>query len=207
MRVLRSARSVPRRTNGRPPVAAPRPGIALPPRVIFEGDSLTFGWNGQTAPSAFFAAAHPSITVYNVSNVGDNVVLNMVDQAPTEVDPKFVPGAVAVLWGGTNDLTGFTPAQTYSGISSWCAGRRAVGFKVVVCNLTKNPGISDSDRLSVNSMIAAGGSGLADARVDLASLIDDWTTHPTWWDSDHVHLLTAGYQQVANIVGPAILAA
>jgi lysophospholipase L1-like esterase len=181
--------------------------VNSPSVVVFEGDSLTDGFSGQTRPSAFFAAAHPSITVYNVSNGGDNVVINMVGQAATEVDPKFVPGAVAVIWGGTNDLTGFTPAQTYSAISDWSAGRRAVGFKTVVCNLIKNAGINDSDRLALNALIAAGGFALADARVDLASSIDDWTTHPTYWDSDHVHLLSAGYQIVANLVGPAIMAA
>lgn len=173
-------------------------------RVVFEGDSLFFGYNAQVAPSTTFAAAYPDCTIFNVSE-GGNSVVNMNDQAASEVDTKYQAGAVAILWGGTNDLTGFTAAQTYSQISDWCLGRRAVGFKTIVCNLIKNASLSGGaqTQLAILNASLASGHTFTDALVDLASVIDDWTTHPTWWDSDHVHLLTPGYTKVAELVGAA----
>jgi hypothetical protein len=76
---------------------------------------------------------------------------------------------------------------------------------VVWTNLIKNSGINDAERLSLNSLLAANHS-FCDALVDVATPLDDWTNHPTYWDSDHVHLTTAGYAIVGSLQGAAILA-
>lgn len=183
--------------------AAAAASSAFVGRIVFEGDSLTNGYPDQTPYPNLFLVANPGATIFNVATDG-NSVNNMLDQASSEVDPKYVSSAVAVIWGGTNDLwEGRTGAQVHSAISSWCTGRRSTGFKIVVLNCIARTDISNTERLALNSLLASS-HAFADAVVDVATPLGDWNTIPSYWQVDHIHITTAAEQVVATAVSNAV---
>jgi hypothetical protein len=103
-----------------------------PPRepliIVAEGDSLT---------ASAGSWAHQWIERYqgrlsNLATPGDRLKVMLDD--PVQFDAMFVPGAVATLWAGTNDLTAFgvTAEWLLDKTALWVTGRQAVGFRVVV---------------------------------------------------------------------------
>jgi lysophospholipase L1-like esterase len=184
--------------------------------VVFEGDSLTAGYNattgldgGVTPPPTSFDSANPNATVFNVSVGGQSVNTHMIAQGASQVDSEYDSGAswnVAILWAGTNDLVneGRTAAQAYTDIVTWCTARRSAGFLVVVCNTITRTGLSEVTRGQLNSSLASGWSGFADAYVDLSALLIDRATKPALWQTDDIHITAAGGVVVANAVEAAI---
>lgn len=175
--------------------------------VVFEGDSLTAGYdpnNGTDdttviSPPHQFAIRNPSALVTNVAGDGDEVV-NMIGEASTQVTPRYdssKPFNVASIWGGTNDMVDVrTAAETYANISTWCTARRSTGFKVICSNTIRRVDLNETKRTSLNAMLAAGHS-FCDALVDLSALLGDWTTNPSYWEFDQIHITSAGTAVVA----------
>jgi lysophospholipase L1-like esterase len=200
------------------------PLLTVPPVVVFDGDSLTFGAGcipyyafpaGQDYPSQVAAALPAQGTYYNVG-VGGETIAAMLANGPTVVDPKFVTGAenVVVICGGTNDIF-YSDSDPYPNIVAYCQARKSAGWKVIVGTLgprsdTGVPADYETKRQSVNTRIRANAisGGWADAIADFGA---DPTigaagvqTNAQYFAGDNVHLSVLGYRVRASIVLKAL---
>jgi lysophospholipase L1-like esterase len=158
--------------------------VVLPvPNIVFDGDSLTFGYggmpyggfpHGQDFPSQVVGSLPAEGSYYNVG-VGGETIATMLANAPTAVDPKLAAGRtnVCVLAGGSNDIF-YTDADPYANIVAYCQARRAAGWKMVVCTITPRsdtslPADFETKRQSVNSRLRANWQGYADALADFGN--------------------------------------
>lgn len=176
-------------------------------KLVAEGDSLTEGYPSETPYTTYFSALNSGATVVNVS-IGGTSILNMMDRATANVDAIRVAGAVLVFWGGTNDLSeGRSGATVYSDYASYCTSRRSAGWtKIIGINCIARGDINNTQRLALNSALLSGHSFL-DALIDAATFVEDWTTIPSYWQGDHIHLLSAAYSALATtLISPAVRA-
>lgn len=181
--------------------------------ILCEGDSLT---KGNAAPNEGYDeqlgrlyATEPKIV--NAATGGDTLAV-MMGQTGV-VDTEFSRNSaysnkLAILWAGSNDISvSGTLADLQSNATSWVAGRKALGAKVVILTTIAR---SDFDatkngvRTAYNDWIKAGSSG-ADAVADVASdaRLQD-PTDTTYYRDDEVHLVAAGQSVVAGYVKAAI---
>ncbi len=175
----------------------------------FEGDSLTEGYPDVTPPPTSFASRNPTATVSNVSTGGHAVGTHMIPDAAAQVDFRFngaLPWNWAILWGGTNDMVneGRSAITTHGFVQTWCQARKAAGFRVAVCNCIRRVDLSEVTRSSYNSLLLANWRTYADAFVDLAAVLDDWTTKPTLWQVDQIHITSTAASVVAQAVESSI---
>lgn len=142
--------------------------------VVFEGDSITYGMYATTPYPDLADTVLNFDQMANVATIGDRVD-EMLDQAATQVDPLYNASYdrnIAVFMGGRNDLSAIrAAADIYADIVSWCQGRQAAGFRIVI--LTILPRVSESDesntsRLWINAQIRANWSTFADGLCDVA---------------------------------------
>jgi len=198
-------------------------------QVLFDGDSLTAGYNSDEhvlingwtdnsdnypyAMPAKVAADHTDWKVLN-HGITAETLANLLAHAAASIDPYYDAANfaknVVVLWAGTNDIIGGTALATVeSNFASYVSARQGAGFKVVAIPILDRGGFSAgqrTDKDSFNTWLNAGSSG-ADAVVTLpASLSGNsaWVGNPTKWDSDHTHLTQAGYYDLATPVETAI---
>jgi lysophospholipase L1-like esterase len=191
------------------PVSSPMP------LVLFVGNSLTAGV-GASAPEM----AYPAQTMrllgamtpwQNLGHPGESTP-QMSAEASTLVDPQFdaaLPPLV-VMWEGTNDLfAGTSGPDAYQHIADYCAGRRAVGFRVMALTVLPmlNGTVADlSDRRNeANALLRANWTEFADAIVDVGadSALQDGADSTVFLE-DQVHLTDTGYAVVATDVAHAI---
>jgi lysophospholipase L1-like esterase len=186
-------------------------------QVVFEGDSLTAGYNattgldgGVTPPPTSFAAANPNTIVNNVSTGGQSIHTHMIGQGASQVDIHFDAGAahnVAVLWGGTNDIVneGRTAAQAYTSVTTWVGDRQTAGFDIiVVVTMITRPGLSELARATFNAALVSGAGSVGFIVADVASLLVDRATNPALWQTDDIHITAAGGVVVAGVIEAAI---
>ena len=83
----------------------------------------------------------------------------LIPNAPTQVDVCYhsIYGLrnIAVLSAGHNDLRyngSRTADDVYTDIETWCTGRRAAGFKVIICTLAPATDVEsyEARRLALN---------------------------------------------------------
>lgn len=145
--------------------------IAAPARAqngnyVADGDSITacFGvptcWTSQLSPSGSWA----------VTNMGRNgeLLLSMWQDAPTRIDPLYVPGKlnVVTIWGGTNDLNDRADLNVNvveSILQSYVADRVAVGWRVIIVYMLSRGGNS-----------ASGGTNEANKDLYNAWMLANW---------------------------------
>ena len=95
-----------------------------------------------------------------VSSTGGARIADMLADAPFEVDTHYRANAdldlCVVLAGGARLLrTGLTAAEVYQSLKTYCAERRAAGFRVVVLSvLPRNDSVTfEPARLAFNAML------------------------------------------------------
>lgn len=187
--------------------------------IVAEGDSLTAGtaWNtaGNEWPRqlARLYTDNRMVAVSNMATGGQNIP-NTATNAELQIDAQFDARKgvnVLVYWTGINDLrTGpYTAAQAYANLESYCAARRAVGFKVLACTLTPCTisGTVESyegARQTFNASIRAAGSALCDGIVDFGA---DPNIGPegadadtTYYAADNCHFTDAGLLYIAKLI-------
>lgn len=192
---------------------------ALPPNVVFEGDSqmgtgsvatLSPTAFGDTMPAFVVAGIDPRATLANVANFGAQVS-QMDASYATQIEPLFSPGKanVLVLWGGTNDLSlgGATAAAVLASTASLVAKARATGFTVVTGTLLprtdgSKPVNFDANRATINAALRANADGIygdyiADPAAD-TRIGDDADSDDTRYYSDKLHMTARGYSVVAD---------
>lgn len=116
------------------------------------------------------------------------------------------------MWIGTNDLKNSDGATVHSALSTYCAARRAAGWKVVVLTaLDRGDSGTASyhqNRLDYNALIRANYTSYADELADVASDptigIDGAYNNATYFDADLIHVLPAAKTIVATYVRTAL---
>lgn len=186
--------------------------------LVCEGDSLTLGTgatNGLSYPSQLWTlrGGVMSDAPFNFGVSGQTIATSVTNVA--KVDNLYNAANaknVAILWSGINDVAnGVAAATVYNNIASWCTGRKALGFKVVVCTLPACgtlTGAQETVRQTVNASIVSNAATIANGLADLAanSHFDAQadTADTTYYNADTVHLTNAGYGIVAGIISAAI---
>lgn len=192
-------------------------GVIRDRLIVFEGDSLTVGGqNGAMPYPKQLMRATTNETVARVVAASGEKVSDMVVQFASTVAPLFKPATyrkdTAVLFGGANDVTNETAPVAYDRLKTWWALARATGYKVVACTLPAGApaaagGGYNTRRNSLNTLIKSDTS-LYDALADLAAntnIGDDGDQdNTTYFNTDKLHLTTAGYGVVATIVAAAV---
>lgn len=188
--------------------------------VPCDGDSITYG-TGITDPwtqSLSLNLTVPTADVYNFG-VASETLLTMIANAPTVIDPCLISGHknICVIWGGTNDMaqSGRTPAQTYASLKTYCAARRAAGWKVVVVTMISRTGNNpvggeslDTDKTAYNALIRSDPT-IYDALADVAGNAnlgaDGAFSNTTYFQVDGVHpTQLSATTIIAPIIGAAI---
>jgi lysophospholipase L1-like esterase len=132
----------------------------------------------------------------------------MVSRGSATVDPYARPGGIAIIFGGTNDVGGLTPAQIVANLHTWCDDRKAAGFeKTLVCTLPPSNYFTYAQVTAVNDDIDDHWAEFADGVIDIAAdpnigyagAEDDTTYFP-----DGIHLNEAGCRIVAELARDAI---
>jgi lysophospholipase L1-like esterase len=191
------------------------PPSPSPIRVVTVGDSLTAGnlsTYGFNYPNQMIPLLSPQPGLYNMG-LGGEKVTEMIAEAAAKVDVMYDAAKarnIVAIWGGTNDLyTGDTAENTYANLQTYCAARRAAGWKVVVVT-TLPRGANDpfeANRQTYNTSIRAGWATFADALADVAAdsrIGDAGDNSDGTYYSDGTHLNNTGYGVVAVIVGAAV---
>ncbi len=197
------------------------------PQVVCDGDSLTFGYelsnpSTQSYPAQLGALLGSGWDWYNTGVSGEPIGpqtnnVGMIGSAPNSVDPLYRSSRAAnvcIIWGGVNDLLGAayaTPVATVeASIQSYCAARRAIGWKVVVVTLPPSnyPGTIASyepNRLAVNAWLRANYATFADGLLDIGGSTPYGQLVDTTADTlDGLHFQAAGYTVLATMAQPVV---
>lgn len=184
--------------------------------IVFRGDSQTsLAGQGQYVLQTLEKAALNSIRseCSTIATVGLSVIPSMLPNAATEIDPKFssiYQNNICMIWGGTNDLAdGTSAADLYTAIQTFCAGRRAAGFKVIVANVLprqNNPAEGyEAERLAYNASVRESWASFADEFVDVGAHPDLQDPTNTIYYYDLCHLTEIGGSKAADYASAALI--
>ncbi len=182
-------------------------------RVIFDGDSLTVGYPGDSRDSypAQLVALRPKGLLWRNAGKNGALVAEVLAQGADEVDLPARSGlngervaTVVVLYIGVNDLAGRTASAIYADIHTYISDRQAEGFRVIVCTLAQVAASAGLDTVwgALNTLISANTGG-ADGIADLAAEARLDGESSTYY-ADSIHMKTAGYAVVAEVVERAL---
>ena len=148
--------------------------------------------------------AGPQATLRNFAVPGQTTE-HMIADAATEIDPLVATPhntAVLVAWEWCNDSPNEVQARI-DRMVEYCQARRAAGWKVVVLTNSSRSAEDLIRRDDVTAYIRANWPSFADALADVAADphigAAGTYTDPTYF-VDGVHMTTAGYDIVADIV-------
>ena len=187
---------------------------AYPVRLVYDGDSITAGYQ-STAGFTYPIQAGlllPQCDGYNLGISGQTLA-QMLASAPTNLDPLHdgtKQGNIVVICGGTNDLyAGATPASVYANLQAYCAARRTAGWKVVVTTVLPRSASDpfDANRQTLNTNIRANwgtfADGLADIAADQRIGVPGANANSAYF-ADGTHPNNTGYGIMAQIVAGAV---
>lgn len=200
--------------------ACKRQDSAVLPRIIFDGNSLSALSDSGGATNRYMYQTGRKLLpdLYECKYVasGGRTTANMIADAATRVDAFYDaarPSNIVVAWEITNDLFfGASAATAYNNIVTYCQGRQAEGFQVVVLSVLPRSGLGvpdtfEASRQTINTNLRANWESFADALADIGA---DETIGvagadlDTTFYIDGVHMTDAGYGLVAEIVKDAI---
>jgi lysophospholipase L1-like esterase len=192
--------------------------------IVFDGNSLTAGVGGSQ-PYSINCVQSLINSQYSVisSNFGvsGQTTVQMISDANSQIDGAYDPSKnynIVVCWEGINDLYfGATITQAYNNLVTYCLGRKAKGYKVVICTLTPRqntgtPANQETNRLAVNQLILTNWKTFADAVANIGDnipmgLYASCTNSIYYSSSDLVHFTDVGYNIMAGIASTAIFSA
>lgn len=192
-------------------------------QIVCDGNSLTSGQGaigGLTYPIDLERNNLSGFGTVTSVGVSGQHTTDMITRAPTYVDAIIDPLAtqrIVIAWEGTNDLFhgGINEAQALQNVITYCQGRRAVGYNVIICTVTPRteanpPAGFEVNRRQLNADIRAQWPTFADGLADIAAdanlgpqFAPDATTYYVG-PGDNVHMNNAGYAIVARIIGNAV---
>jgi lysophospholipase L1-like esterase len=189
-------------------------------QIIFDGDSLTAGYNSSghgNYPSATMAALSGVYAWSNIG-VGGRLLSTILTNAPTYADGlwgNYVGSKkVYVLWAGTNDYQASASGATvYANTVSRCNAAKAAGATAVIVLTCINRGtftgamttqqtVGNGDLRADSPTLVSGvvytGASYCNYLVDVQAEPNlQTTTNTTYFASDTIHLTNAGYAIVA----------
>lgn len=190
--------------------------------IVCDGNSLTKGTHlnpGGTTYPQFLAALLPSSDIQNIASDGQTAddMIDTDDGVILYFDPNYQTN-ILIAWEITNNIYyGDTPQEALDALKEYCLKQKDYGdnkFKIVV--LTAIPrgeqtqagnSIEQFNKWldEANDLLEQDYPTFADKFVDLrtASELSNYND-TTYFAGDKVHLITAGYQIVANMVLPKI---
>jgi lysophospholipase L1-like esterase len=193
--------------------------------IAEEGDSLTAGlYSTDPYPTQLLVDwIYPQNDVTNYNNGISGSVMqsghgNSISDRTAAFDAQYNASKthnIAIIWGGTNDIgtLGRNASEIHNDIQKWCSGRKAVGWKVLVCTLTANRISSEqaywnTTKLALNALIRTNWQTYADGIVDLGAdplLGSDASAqyNRAIW-TDGLHFTAVGDRKVARLVKNAI---
>ena len=194
-------------------------------RCVCDGNSLTSGGGETPYYPTQLADLLGTPWVVNNKGVTSQTTLQMSADATTDIDPLYEAENtknVLVAWEGTNHVYfNATASAAITALFNYCTARRAAGFKVVLLTLLPRgdfPGSStlpdpkeenhEDRRAVVNMWIRQTWDSCADALADVAADerigLDGCEDDTTYYMADKVHMKSAGYAIIADIVYDAI---
>ncbi len=178
-----------------------------PTRVVYtEGDSIS----SQTTSWPFVLQPNLSPSAYmGISAIGGATLASMTARGPTlDADLPTLGSRKAILTVliGANDLQSYpggtdaiAAASYFTDLQTYCAARRAAGWKVVICTILprSTPANHNTRRALVNASIISTGVGtywdkIADFGGDATMGLDANASNVTWY-TDGIHPTVAGY--------------
>ena len=187
-----------------------------PAVVVWDGGSIISGHGadpGYEFPTQTLAVL-PHVCRSYVSATGGAVIADMLADAPVEVDARYRADAdldlCVVLAGGGDFRKGLTAAEVYQSLKTYCRGRRAAGFRVVVLSVLpfSAPVTFEATRLAYNTLLRDTWPQFADGLADIASdpRIGDAGDNldRQFYGSDGLHLSNAGYAVMAGVTAPVL---
>ena len=188
------------------PNGSSRPTLAVRPRVVVLGDSLTAGYGLPSKELAFPAllqkdidAAGLEFEVVNMGVSGDTTAggLRRLDWA-MEGDVRVL----VVALGGNDGLRGLGPAQMQENLTAIIDRARARGAQVLLCGMEAPPNLgakyTDEFRAAYRRLAKSKGVALVPFMLDgVAGL-------PQFNQPDGIHPNEAGAKRVAALVWTAL---
>lgn len=190
--------------------------------IIFDGDSITYGYYGDTQPFPSLATgqvtALSGLTECDYVNfgIGGQTTATMTSNFTANITPlydgvTYLPKYnVVVMQEITNELNGGTSAaQCITNLKAYGTQCLAAGFKLVFCTClprTTITGQEETDRGTVNTWLTgtAVSGGWATAIADIASATNMSDPTNTTYYADGTHPTQAGHTAIAPCVAAAI---
>jgi hypothetical protein len=184
--------------------------------MIFDGDSLTRGY--PIVPDSYPSKIVSSLTGVNrFYNLGIDAqkLSTMLANVNTNVVSKYnslYSKNISIIWGGVNDLqvNGYSGSSVYADLQSYCTIVKSAGFKTIVSTILPDtnggrPASFDAQRIVFNDLLKNNHS-FSDGFVDTTSDTRlENANDTTYFYSDKVHLIDAGYIILANLFKNQIL--
>ena len=175
--------------------------------VVYFGDSMTQGAGSEMGKAYHeYITNRPNSRTYAYGRPGGWIAGPHVSAAYM-VTMAGSTQTVYVVWIGVNDVNVFgqTAAATHTRLLNYCTTLKAANRKVIVCTLPDIPVTNRAVKDAYNALIVANWATYADVLVDLAadSRLAD-STDTTYFTSDGVHLMDAGYAVVGELVQTAM---
>jgi lysophospholipase L1-like esterase len=189
---------------------------SIPKRVVFHGNSLFHLRQGNVlngfAVSTLVRPQLTGVVVQDYSYQGKTSA-QLLAEFPTVVQPYVNKGDVIVFWDGRNSMANnignLSPANALIDAKAYCANAISLGLKVITltCIPTSTTYVADADRLTFNTNMLADTS-FCNAVVDPCALTEFNSvadlSNATYYNADQIHLTTAGYTLIANLLAPTI---
>ena len=182
--------------------------------LVWEGGSIIAGvgatHGAELTRQTHALMSHTCRSFKSTSN--SRRVADMIAQAPANVDTRYDADADAdiciVMAGGGDFAAGADPAIVFGGLQTYCAARRAAGFKVVVLTLLPRdlPAFNAARNL-YNADLRVHWASFADGLADVAAdprIGADGANHDPVYFSDGLHPSSAGYAVMAAAVAPVL---
>jgi lysophospholipase L1-like esterase len=156
------------------------------------------------------------VSITNIATGGDTYG-GAITEAASELTPCFDSrkgSNVLCLWLGINDFrAGSSPSAVYSQLTSYCALRRATGFKIIIgtvtpCSIGGTDINYEANRQEFNANVRANYSSFADGLFDIGNDANmgqaGQETNTTYYSGDNCHPNNTGYAIVAGLAKIAI---
>jgi len=178
-------------------------GRNLDTLVVCDGNSLT----QQGYPLILNGILSDKSSVLNYAVGGQNTT-QMASDVTSQIDVLYKIGRknYLVAWEVGNDiLTGGKAYDAYVRFAAYCNARRAIGWTVIAITCPPRIGVNDDTLQLANNYLLSNYTTFCDKIVDTRSDSRLATITSTYWSTDSVHLNTAGYTVIANLVKNKII--
>ncbi len=177
--------------------------------IVIEGDSRSEkkGWSSLAMNRVADTKLRYNKYGKQIAAIAGSTVASMTARASSTNALKISGKNILVVWIGVNSYT-LTAQQIYDGIKSYCQNARASGWNtIILCteiDAQFNMDWHNTIYPALNALIYADHS-FVDAVADLGARpeLQD-ATNLTYYNADKIHLTTAGYAVVGEVVGDVL---